>query len=123
MGKRGIIAAVFMSLLFFFAFLAGCEEQEQVGTRRLRLLADENHRLKQELAERDNRIKEKNKLLAELEKKKTVAVEETDKMIMSMMDMMQDFEEKSASLTKENEQLKAKINELAKQIESLKTGR
>ena len=60
MNKAGKTAVVFICLSVLIGFVAGCEGQEQMGARRARLLADENRQLRQELAECETRVEEKN---------------------------------------------------------------
>lgn len=124
MRKRGKISAVIMGLLAVMAVMAGCEgqDQDQVGARKARLLVDENQRLKQELAGLNKQIEEKNKLLSEVEPEKTTAAKETKMIMTSLMDLMSDSEKKNVALTEENKQLKTKIEELQRQIDSLKAG-
>lgn len=124
MRKRGKTSAVIMGLLAVMAFMAGCEGQDQgqVGARKARLLVDENQRLKQELAGLNKQIEEKNKLLSEVKPEKTTAAKETETIMTFLMDLMSDSEKKNAALTEENKQLKTKIEELQKQIDSLKAG-
>lgn len=101
----------------------GCQSSQQVNSRKARLLADENRRLKRELAEYDRVIEEKDKLLAQAEQEKTVQDEQTSQSVSWLLDMVTDFEKKNTTLAEENDRLKTQIQELEEQVKSFQAAR
>ena len=122
MNKAGKTAAVFICLSVLIGFVAGCEGQEQMDARKTRLLADENRRLRQELADCETQVEEKNQQIAGLEKARATVGEGEDKMIAFLSEMLADFVKENEVLTEENKKLIAKVEELQKQIDSLRAG-
>jgi len=99
--------------IVFIMSIAGCEEQNLSDTKKSRLIAAENMELKKQLElsdkELDNCLQEKKaieeKAQKDLEELATIS--------------LQDFEE-NINLKEENKDLKAKVDELQKENETLK---
>jgi len=98
--------------------IAGCEKENAPDTKRSRLIATENIRLKEELEQRDEEIKKQEKLLEKcLQERDTWKAkaqqniqEQVDKVLAGVM-------EEYTKLRKENEGLKAQIEKLKAELE------
>lgn len=98
--------------------IAGCEKENAPDTKRSRLIATENIRLKKELEQRDKEIKKQEKLLEKcLQERDTWKAkaqqniqEQVDKVLAGVM-------EEYTKLRKENEGLKAQIEKLKAELE------
>jgi len=106
--QKAIVLAVGIVVIML---IAGCEEESQSNTKKSRLIAAENIRLKKEI--------EKQKELLEkcLQEKK--APEEMSPE--GAQDLTQFLLEESVKLNEENEKLKAEIVQLEARIKQLKT--
>lgn len=80
--------------------------------RQARLVANENLELKEELKDRDEKIKNHERLLAECEQKISATEEAVHKSSVELLELMMVEVKKSTKLAKENEELKARIKEL-----------
>ncbi len=116
--KRMIIKIIFLTVVGI-AFVAGCEEESQIDTRKSRLVANENTQLKKDLDRCQEKI-EKHKELVEkcLQEKK--ALEEKMKIEGDIEELaenaLKDFEG-IVRLREENERFKVEVAELRKELE------
>jgi len=102
-------------------FIAGCEEESQIDTRRSRLIANENTQLKKDLESRQKEIEKHKVLLEQCEQAKKVITEQSAKNISDLFDgVLGDVLEESQRLSEENERLKVEIAELRRELEMRK---
>lgn len=108
--------------------ITGCEEQNFSNTKKHRLIAIENTRLraeitqlKKELELRDEKIQEQEELLEKNRQgKKHLRTKAVDELRSQMSDVVIDLGKENARLRKENEGLKAKIQQLEKELQQIK---
>ena len=102
-----LILAAGLSIL-----VSGCNEADQSGNRRARLVGSENLQLKKQVKSLNEETKTQKGLLAECEKEKAAIKKLADDAAISMLTMSLNTNKKNEALTKENEQLKAQIEKL-----------
>lgn len=113
-----MITKIIFLVIVGIAFVAGCEEESQTDTRRIRLVINENTQLKKDLESCREEI-EKHKGLVEkcLQEKK--ALGEKIEMEWDIEELtenaLEDFEE-IVRLNKENDRLRAEIAELKREL-------
>lgn len=102
-------------------FVAGCEEEAlstQSNIRKHKLIAAENKQLKKESEQRSKEIKSQKELLDKcLEEKKNLQEKPQEDAEELMTLVFESFNEESKKLKEENKNLKARIEELEKQLE------
>jgi len=107
-----------IGIVFVITLLAGCQEQSISDTRKSRLIADENKQLKQQLARRDREIEKQKELLEKcLEEKKNLKTMLQGQVKNLMEGALEKVSRERAEFRKENEGLRAQIEELKKQLE------
>ena len=119
--KKGFIVAVSIIVI---VFIAGCEEQQLSGEKKSRLIAAENMELKRELQRRskeieglkelyDREIEKQEKLLAKCQEEKETWKEKSRQNVRNQVNDVADaLMEQNAKLRRENEKLKAQIEQL-----------
>jgi len=116
--KRMIIKIIFLTVVGI-AFVAGCEEESQMDTRRSRLIVNENTQLKKDLESCQEEI-EKHKVLFEQCEQAKKALEEKIKVEGDIEELaenaLKDFEG-IVRLREENERFKVEVAELRKELE------
>ncbi|HEW79352.1 MAG TPA: hypothetical protein ENH34_05240 [Phycisphaerales bacterium] len=99
--------------VIMFMLIAGCEEQNVSGTKKGRLIANENRQLKKELKQRDKEIEKQEKLLEKcLQDKKGIKERLQRNTQDQANDILAVVIEESAKLRQENERLKTQIEQL-----------
>jgi len=111
-------SVIVAALLTALVLSTGCQTQDQTqpNPRKLRLLADENQRLKQQLADLTKQTQKTEQLLEEARAKECPDVTETQmqETMNYFMQLVSDFEKKNKTLTEENEKLKSRLAQLKK---------
>ena len=98
--------------------IAGCEKENAPDTKRSRLIAAENMRLKKELGQRDKEIEKQEKLLEKCLQEKNTWKAKAQQNIQEQVDsVLTVVMEKNEELRKENEGLKAQIKRLKAELE------
>lgn len=98
--------------------IAGCEKENAPDTKRSRLIATENIRLKEELEQRDEEIKKQEKLLEKCLQERNTWKAKAQQNIQEQVDsVLTVVMEKNKELRKENEGLKAQIEKLKAELE------
>ena len=101
--------------------IAGCEKENAPDTKRSRLIATENIRLKKELEQRDKEIKKQEKLLEKCLQERDTWKAKAQQNIQEQVDsVLTVVMEKNVELRKENEGLKAQIEKLKAELEEAK---
>ncbi|MBL7106661.1 MAG: hypothetical protein ISS77_03525 [Phycisphaerae bacterium] len=93
--------------VLFLLGIAGCQEQEVVGSKQGKLIQAENSGLKVDLAKCGQEIEGLNDKMAECEKEKTKIKADMEKDVAGMIDYLMIDNQK---LTDENKALKAKLD-------------
>ncbi len=107
--------------VIMFMLIAGCEEQNISNTKKGRLVAVENIRLKKELEQRDKEIEKQEKLLEKCLQEKILLEEKVRKGIRDQVnDILGVVIEESAKLRQENKKLKTQIEQLKKELAEVK---
>jgi len=113
--KRFEILVISVLLIAVFVVSVGCEESSQLDPKRVRLVVNENMKLKEVVKARDAKIVKLNKVIANLEKQSEKEQSTQDNLAHATIKIMRDLSaatERVNALTEENEQLKAAIKEL-----------
>ena len=105
------IAVSLIGVLMVITLVAGCEEQNLANNKKSRLVATENVQLTELLGKCETELKNQKQLLADCQKEKVLAVEKTKKDAETLTSFVM---EKNKDLVKENEELKAQLENLAK---------
>ncbi|MBA7712785.1 hypothetical protein ES703_121775 [subsurface metagenome] len=101
--------------------IAGCEKENAPDTKRSRLIATENIRLKKELEQRDKEIKKQEKLLEKCLQERDTWKAKAQQNIQEQVDsILTVVMEKNKELREENEGLKVQIKELKAELEEAK---
>ncbi|MHC4488668.1 MAG: hypothetical protein ACYSW7_05760 [Planctomycetota bacterium] len=120
--RKGFVLVV--SVVVVVMLIAGCEEQQLPSAKKSRLIAAENMQLKKELERRsedierlkelhDREIQKQEKLLAKCLEEKETWKEKSRQNIRNQVNGVVDaIMEQNAKLRRENEKLKAQIEEL-----------
>ena len=112
-------AFVLMAGVVLLMLIAGCEEQSKPQTqspiRKDRLVTAENIQLKKDLKQRDEEIEQLEALLDKHKEENRALREDSEKNTQALLgEIMKTFAEESERLRKENEELRAQIQELKK---------
>jgi len=107
MKKLSFVLIVSIPLLAALISLAGCSEQNALGAKKSKLLADENHRLRYQIKACNKKLSKQTKLLAECKQQKTEST------TFLMETAVRDLAEKNKQLEDENKLLKAQIEQSA----------
>ena len=122
--KKGFVLGVGSLLLL----IAGCQEQQLPSEKQSRLIAAENIRLREQLGQRADEIEMLNKLhneektqqqtqLAECREEQKVLRDKLEqKTRKEVQEVLQAVMEESAAIRKENERLKARIQQLEAEL-------
>jgi len=122
--KKGFVLAVSVLVIS----IAGCQEQEQPGTKKSRLIAAENMQLKKELEQRseeierleelhDRQMKEQAELLEKCLQEKDAWKEKSRQNVRNQVKGVVDaIMEQNVKLREENKKLKEQIEELKKEL-------
>ena len=116
--KMKIIASssvTFLVVLAVSTLILGCEEQELGSGRRIRLIGDENLKLKEQLKICNQHIRKLEEVIAEYEnheQKRGDSEKEMGDMVLKLLQDNDAAVKKIEKLTDENLQLKARITEL-----------
>lgn len=102
-----LLAAVLGTLL-----LAGCQKSDASQIRKARLIANENLKLKKQLAEKDAQIQDLKKQIEQIEAEKAKADEEFGSTTIKTLQMVAETEDRNQALTLENEKLKEELEKL-----------
>lgn len=103
-----------------FILIAGCDQQNQSNTRKSRLVAVENLKLKEQLQQRDNQIKRKEELLKQCwQEKKALQNQLGKERREELNDVFGDILEHSQKLQQENKELKARVKKLETKLKEL----
>lgn len=118
---KGMTIKVIFLTIVGIVFVAGCEEENKIDTKKSRLIAAENMHLKKDL-ERCQKEKGKQKeLLEQCEQAKKVIEEQSAKEVEDLFDgILGDVLEESQWLREENEKLRMEIGQLKMEITELK---
>ncbi len=120
--RKGFVLVV--SVVIVIMLIAGCEEQQLPSAKKSRLIAAENMQLKKELERRsedierlidlhDREIKRQEELLAKcLEEKETWKKKSRQNIRNQVNGVLDAIMEQNAKLRRENEKLKAQIEQL-----------
>ncbi len=107
-----------IGIVFVIMLLAGCQQQGLSDTKKSRLVANENRQLKEQLARSDREIKKQKEILENcLEEKKNLKAMLHGQIKNLMEGALEKVSRESAELRKENEGLRAQIEELKKHLE------
>ena len=117
--QKAFLLAVGIVLI---TLIAGCEEEANLpDTKRSRLIAAENMRLKKDLERRDKEIERQKELLEKCLQEKNTWKEKAQQNIRKQVDsILTAVMEKNVELHKENEGLKAQIEKLKAELEEAK---
>ena len=95
--------------------LSGCQESESNQIRRARLVANENMKLKKQLAEKDRQIEELNKQIEKIEAERAKDHDEFGEATIKTLQMVADSETENQALREEVEKLKEELKKLKAQ--------
>ena len=111
------IVVLLCAASFAITLLAGCEEQGLADTRKTRLIAVENLQLKEQLKQSNQTIQQQKEELEECQKEKTFWKKHSQEGSQDLMDLSyQHFAKENVELRRENEDLKAQIEQLKEKI-------
>jgi len=113
--RKLIILAIIAVIVPCLVFVTGCEEQQPIKDKRVRLVANQNLELKKQLLEKDAEIERQKGLVADCQNAKEEQKLAHDRSAEGMLNIMKSISQQATQveqLTAENEQLKAKIAEL-----------
>jgi len=111
---RTIISAMFLVNLIFFT---ACQEQNQVDSKKYKLLADENYRIKCQFEQYKDQINKQEKLLEECKQQyEQLKKDKQDSTNFLMKTVVSEYMQKNAQLEAENKTLKAQIEQLKDEL-------
>lgn len=123
---KGLVQkALVLAISAVIMVCVGCQESEAPSTKRARLIASENMRLKKQLEQRDSEIeklkREHDKEIKEREEQIAECLEENQTLQKRARENIQErVDEVLTPVVEENAQLRQEISKLKAQIEELK---
>ena len=111
---RRILTAtvVFLTITALLGGCGGSAGSEPAQIRRARMVGNENLKLKKQIADKDQQIKEWEKKLTDSEIEKAKAVEEADNANFKLLQLFAESEKRNQELMVENQTLKEELEKL-----------
>ena len=113
--RKLIISTITVAIATCLVFVTGCDEQQTIRDKQVRLVANQNLGLKKQLQEKDAEIERQKGLVVDCQTAKEEQNLAHERSAEGMINIMKSISQQATQieqLTAENEQLKARIAEL-----------